>query len=253
MANNGMTLVEFLAAVRGGSRKVQISSVLYWYEHYQGRAAMTVGEVKAALLQARVPGAKTMNVADAFLKSGASVDTKGNNENGVKLWELTETGRSEVRRLHGLPEDEPEVEHGVSELRKVAQKINDASVRAYVDEAILALSVGALRAAIVFMWVAAVREVQDQIWANGAPAVNASLAKYAPNVKSLKKQDDLAEIKESTLLLMAQDLGVLDKAQKLMLEQSLNTRNQCGHPNNYSPGVAKAKSHIEDIVGILFT
>jgi hypothetical protein len=32
----------------------------------------------------------------------------------------------------------------------------------------------------------------------------------------------------------------------------LDTRNQCGHPNKYNPGVAKAKSHIEDIVGILF-
>jgi hypothetical protein len=46
-------------------------------------------------------------------------------------------------------------------------------------------------------------------------------------------------------------LGELDKSQKQILGQCLTTRNQCGYPNKYNPGVAKAKAHIEDITSIL--
>ncbi|CAM5309288.1 hypothetical protein [Leifsonia shinshuensis] len=60
-------------------------------------------------------------------------------------------------------------------------------------------------------------------------------------------------LKEIQLLQIAEDVGVLDKAEKLILEQALTTRNQSGHPNKYRPGVAKVKSHIEDIVGVLWT
>ena len=49
------------------------------------------------------------------------------------------------------------------------------------------------------------------------------------------------------------DLGVVDKAQKDTLVDALNLRNRCGHPTKVKPGVNKAKSFIEDVVGIVFT
>ncbi len=247
-----MTLVEFVQSIRKAPQRVQVLAVMYWFEHYRGREALTASEIKAGLAQARLPTAKTVNVAAVLVKSGAAVDSASNNERGHKLWQLTETGKREVRSRLGLPEEQPQVAHSTGDLQRTAAKITDEVIKAYVDEAILCLSVGALRAAIVFMWVAAARELQTRVWAHGGPAVTATLHKHNPKAKAVAKFDDFAEVKEVALLQIAQDLGELDKSQKQMLDQCLTTRNQCGHPNKYSPGIAKAKAHIEDITSILF-
>jgi hypothetical protein len=247
-----MTLVEFLAAVNGEKRETQVLSALYWHEHYGTQVAMSAAEVKAALVRARLRAAKAMNVPDVLAKAGANVDTPGNSAGGAKLWSLTETGRKCVRSAHGLPDDEPEIEHTVADLAKVAANIAHADTKAFIDEAILCVSVGGLRAAIVFVWVAAVAELETRMWASGAKAVTAAVQKGNQNAKPLTKKDDLVKLKDVELLQVAEDLGILDKSQKLMLGQALDTRNQCGHPNKYKPGVAKVKSHIEDIAGILW-
>jgi len=37
------------------------------------------------------------------------------------------------------------------------------------------------------------------------------------------------------------------------LSQALDLRNKCGHPTKYRPRKIKARSFIEDVVGIVFT
>ena len=78
------------------------------------------------------------------------------------------------------------------------------------------------------------------------------MAKFDPRAKIVKNLDDLVLIKESTLLLVAQELGLFDKNQRSVLEDCLNLRNKCGHPGKYKIGPKKASSFIEDAVGILF-
>lgn len=246
-----MLLVEFLSAANAKTWRERALAVLYWHAHFKDERALSSGQIKAALQSARIPRARQANIADVMNKAGALVDVANKGGNGEKLWTLTPTGETSVRALAGLPETQPEVEHGVEELRKIAAKIQDPDVRAYIDEAVLCLSVNALRAAIVFMWVGAVKVVQERVWSHGAKSVEASAQKYFQKAK-VAKFDDLAALKETTLLDVARDLGEIDKAQWMILGQCLDTRNQCGHPNKYNPGITKAKSHIEDIVGILF-
>ncbi|WP_238963858.1 hypothetical protein KN248_012990 [Mycobacterium paraintracellulare] len=247
-----MTLVEFIHSVRSGSRRIQVLSVLYWYAQYREKEALSASEIRAGLQQARIPKAKDVNVPDVLARAGAYVDSVDNNEKGHKLWQLTDTGKREVRSALGLPGEQPEIAHSTNELQKLAAKLSDAVIREYIEEAILCLSVGALRAAIVFMWVAAARELQNRIWTHGATAVNAAVQTHNSKARQLKKFDDLSEIKETLILQVAQDLGEIDKSEKQMLDQCLTTRNQCGHPNKYRPGAAKAKAHIEEITSILF-
>lgn len=247
-----LSLVEFLAPVKTRSRQAQVTTVLYWHERYANRGSMSAADVRAALVSARVANAKNMNVADVMLKAGSSVDVDGKSDSGLKLWKLTATGHKEVRNLHGLPDEEPEVAHGVAALTRVAAKVVDADTRAYLDEAILCLSVGALRAAIVFVWVGATAELKTRIWSTGAKGVTASVQSRNPNAKALTKKDDLLKLQEVEILQVAQDVGVIDKSERTILGQALDTRNQCGHPNKYDPGVAKARAHIEDLIGILW-
>lgn len=77
-------------------------------------------------------------------------------DNGALLFELTETGEREVRQRLGLPEAEPEVEHDVGALQKLVAGIADQQVQGYINEALTCLRVGALRAAVVFLWTGAV-------------------------------------------------------------------------------------------------
>jgi hypothetical protein len=103
------------------------------------------------------------------------------------------------------------------------------------------------------MWVAAVHEVQERIWAASNPVdITAAAVKHNPKAKVAKKRDDLVEYNEALLLQVAHTIGVLDKNEKSELVKCLDLRNACGHPNKYQPGVHKAKAHIEDIVTILF-
>lgn len=246
-----MTLVEFLATVKGSKRETLALSVLYWYERYGSKPSMTAADVKSALIQARVSNAKNINAPDVLGKAGANVNVDGNATNGAKLWTLTETGRKTVRLAHGLPEDEPELEHGVADLEKVAARIVDPGAKKFVEEAVLCLSVNALRAAIVFVWVGAMADIKTRVWSHGATAVTAAFQKYNSKAQ-LKTHDDLLKFQELDILNVAQDLAVIDKAQKLILGHALDLRNQCGHPNKYWPTVSKAKAHVEDIAGILW-
>jgi hypothetical protein len=152
----------------------------------------------------------------------------------------------------GLPEAEPEVEHDVSSLTKIAEKISDSEAKGFVEEAIKCLQIGALRASVVFLWSGAVRTLQQSAWENGIAKVNAAIQKHDPKVRSLSGTDDFAYVKDKTFLLALQDLRIVDKGQRATLEEALNLRNRCGHPTKYRPGEKKVSSFIEDVAGIVF-
>ena len=163
------------------------------------------------------------------------------------------TGEKEIRRLLLLPGAEAEVEVDVATLTKVASKVRDPGTKGFVEEAIKCLQVGALRAAVVFLWTGAVQTLRTKAWTKGAAKVNAAILTHDPKARTLRKADDFANIKDSVFLLALQDLAVIDKGEKATLEEDLNLRNRCGHPTRYKPGVKKASSFIEDVVGIVFS
>jgi hypothetical protein len=247
-----MTLVEFIAPLKRSSQRDKCLVVLYYFEHYKGTPAMTVAEVRAALGQARVQGAKQMNVAQVFSGAGHHVDASETDEKGRKLWQLTGAGSSAVRSLLGLPDDQPEIAMDVSSLRSTAAKLSDGVARQYVEEALLCLRVGALRAAIVFLWSGGMRQLQNKAAVAGWPEVSAAILKHDLRAKPVKKVEDFAQVKDSVMLLAIRELGIIDKGQWTMLDAVLGLRNQSGHPSKYSPGAKKASAFIEDLIGIAF-
>jgi len=246
-----MTLVEFLNPVRSSSNRDRCLAVLYFQHRYEQVDSLTADQIKRALIQCRVPKAKFINVADVLSKSGAMVDSPGA-KGLARLWRLTGAGEIHVRQVMGLAEAEAEIEHDVSYLKEMAAKIPDPLVRKYIEEAVDCLSVGALRAGVVFVWAGAVRTLQERVLSKGMPQVNTAIQVHDPKARQIKKLDDFQYIKESILLLAAEGVGVLDKAERNTLEENLNLRNKCGHPNKYDPGIKKASSFIEDVTGIVF-
>jgi hypothetical protein len=246
-----VTLVEFLAQLKQPKQRDQVLAVLYYLRRYQDEEAVTVERIRTSLGQARVRNVKRMNIAQVLSASGELVDTKGA-EAGRKLWALTDSGIKHVRDLLGLPSAEIEIEHDVATLSDLAATIKDQLVRGYVEEAITCLQAGALRAAVVFLWTGAIRTLHDEALAIDSATVNAAIKKQDPKARNVSRIEHFGWIGDRVFLEAAPDVGLLDKGQKDTLVDALNLRNRCGHPTKYKPGEAKAKSFIEDVVGIVF-
>jgi hypothetical protein len=247
-----MTVAEFLSPLGGGSQRDLCLAVLYFYQHYRDRPSLTTEEIRAEFIRARVPKASKINVADVLNKGGAMVDSPGVS-GSRRLWQLTTSGESHVRAALNLPAAQPEIEHDVATLEALAAKVSDVVVREYILEAIKCLSVGALRASIVFLWTGAIRTLQEEAFTQHYAKLNAAVAKHDPKGRAVNKLEDFAYVRDATALLAFQELGILDKGEKTTLGEALDLRNRCGHPTNYSPGPKKASSFIEDVLGVVFT
>jgi hypothetical protein len=246
-----MTIVEFLYPLKELSLRDICLAAFYYVQRYEKTESLTVEKLRVVIRKAKIPRAASLNLADVLSKSAPYVDTIGK-EGHRFLWALTSTGQKHVRTLVNLPVVEVEIENDVTSLRQLLKKITDSDTLDYIDEGIKCLSINALRACVVFLWAGVVKKIRDSVMSCGAATINPLVLKYDPKARQVKNIDDLVYIKESILLLVAQDLGIFDKNERGILENCLDLRNKCGHPGKYKIGPKKVSSFIEDIVGIVF-
>lgn len=246
-----MTLVEFLHPLKSSSSRDICLAAMYYHERIENGEPVTVEGLRTLIKRARVPKADKLNLADVLAKSAPFVETVGKQGNRF-IWRLTSSGQEHVRSLLGLPAKDVEIENDISALAGIVSTIADADAADYLSEAIRCLQVNALRATVVFIWAGAVKNLREKAFACGATNVTGAVTKFDPKAKPVTKVDDLVLIKESVLLLALQELGVLDKNQRGVLEDCLDLRNKCGHPGKYKVGQKKVSSFVEDVIGIVF-
>lgn len=248
-----MTLVEFLHPLKQGNNRDICLGALYFHQRYDKAPEVTVDGLRALLLRGRVKNAKSMNVADVLSKAAPYVHQAG--KQGAKiLWALTASGEGRVRELLGLPASDVEIENDVATIEILVNTVPDRDVADYLHEALKCLQVNALRATVVFVWSAVTKEIRERVFASGANAVDAAIAKHdqSPRRKTISKNDDLTSVKEKLLIQVATDLGIFDSNEKGVLEGCLDLRNKCGHPGRYNPGPKKVSGFVEDVIGIVF-
>ncbi|MEA2202123.1 MAG: hypothetical protein QOI89_2719 [Solirubrobacteraceae bacterium] len=246
-----LSLGEFLHPLAKASQRDLVLATMYYLERYEDEEEITTADLKAAFTKAKHTNGKKIQHASVLNYAVPYVEPKGK-DGKLITWALTDTGKSQVRELLDLPAAEPDVEHDVGTLEAIAAKIADENVRSYVEEAIKCLRFGALRAAVVFLWTGAVGVLRDEVWKQGVKTVAPLVAKHASRAPVFKKKDDLAYVNDAALLLIAQELGILDKTQKERLKEALDLRNGCGHPSRYKIREKKVSSFIEDVVGIVW-
>jgi hypothetical protein len=245
-----MTLVEFIAPVVKSTNATKVLVLLFYKDRYENVPSLNVTQIGVALKSARVPNTSKINVSDVLNKCGSHVNRVM--VDGKPVWEITESGKAHVRTLLKLPLRDAEIEHDVTTLSAMLPKIPDADIREYFAEGLKCLQADALRATVVFIWLAAIRTVQQNILKHSVADINNAIKKHDPKAHTVTKLDDFSYIKDKLSLLAAKELGELDKSQKDALEEALNLRNKCGHPVKYNPGVKKVSGFIEDVISILF-
>jgi hypothetical protein len=246
-----VTLVEFIAPVRDKTTRDKCLAILYYSKLHMKNASLTTEGIREALIKARIPKAKKLNVADVMNKGGSHFDSDGF-KNDRLLWRITGAGEEYIQRLLNLPNRPPDIEHDVNTLETLARGIQDPDAREYVEEANKCLKAGALRAGIVFIWAGAIRTIQSKCLSKNLAALNGSLIRHDSKARTVSGIDDFQYVKDKNVLLVAEDVGVLDKAERSTMSEALDLRNRCGHPNKYRPGIKKASSFIEDVMGIAF-
>jgi hypothetical protein len=157
-----MTLGEFLHPLDKAGRTDQVLAVLLFHKAYAEEAEMSAVDVRTALVQARVRGAKGMNVHQALARSEryAHQAKKGG------AWTITESGERHLGDRYGittmLPGNKSQTD--VSALRDLALRVSDEATRGYISEAIECLQAGAHRAAVVFLWSGAIATIRKSVW-----------------------------------------------------------------------------------------
>jgi hypothetical protein len=247
-----MTIVEFLHPINKGGLRNLCLAAMYFHQRYQEGDSITVEGLRALFKRAKIPRSDKLNLAATLSQSAPFVDTVGKEGNKF-LWKLTTSGENHVRELLDLPTSDIEIENDVSSLENIIAGISDDDLTDYLHESVKCLQVNALRASVVFLWSGAIKKIRDDVFSCGVINVNPAIQKFDSKAKLVKKVDDLVLVKESTLLLASQELGLFDKNQRSVLEECLNLRNKCGHPGKYKIGPKKVSSFIEDLVGILFS
>jgi hypothetical protein len=235
-----------LLAVRDLAKQGQRGPVLLLLSHVEQPAPIMRIRDKSVRIGFRTV---TQWNLSAILKSAADDGLVAQLADG---WRLLAPGAKSIES-HYNPEA-PIIAETRHSLKAHSEKIVDPQRRAFVDEAIKCFDVEAYRAAIVFSWVGAAHIIQEHIVANHLTAFNAAGAaraakalpksaasKFVP-VKTIK---DFGPIGEADMLQLCQDAGILHKAEKNILQERLDLRNQCGHPNPLQIAEHAVASHIE--------
>ncbi len=244
-----MLFVEFIAPIRNSTQSLQCLSALYYLKHNLQVEVAPIKQIENLLVErGRVHKRGTVNYPRALehLKEYVDSPSKG-------MWQITPSGETRIRTLLNLPPEEIGSENDTTTLEGVVTaKIDDVLTAEYFKEGIDCLNIGRLRAAVVFIWSGVIYLIRQRLIKKKLTDLNATLRKYDPKARTIKKIDDFSYIKDSVLLLATQDLGLFDKSQREVLEEDLDLRNKCGHPAKYSPGPKRVSAFIEDVVNIIF-
>lgn len=167
-------------------------------------------------------------------------------------WKLLSPGMTRIERYYKSEGAMiSEVRHA---LRGHLASISNEQRRLFVNEAIKSFDVKAYRAAVVLSWVGAVHILQEYIALNHVKAFNdAGIARQTKAAARginytflpVRTTKDFGVIGESDMLQLCQDAGILHKAEKQLLQDRLDLRNQCGHPNPITIAEHTVAHHIE--------
>ncbi|UVO49243.1 hypothetical protein M0208_01435 [Sphingomonas sp. SUN019] len=184
---------------------------------------------------------KKWNLSDVLGKSGGLA---------IRVpagWELTDAGKNYLRAL-GVESANGAAVQIAADLRKHLANVQNATTRAFVEEAIKCYESKLYRSAIVMSWIAAVDVLYREVVANHLDAFNTEAKRVSDKWKKAANADGLSRMGEADFLDRLVAINVIGKNVKDQLAIALNLRNGCGHPNSLAVGGNMVTSHLETLL-----
>lgn len=166
-------------------------------------------------------------------------------------WEITRAGRQYLVN-EGMVEASQGVINVAVELRKFLANVKNPETAEFVGEAIRCYEMNLFRSSVVMSWLAAVFVLQRHVVGTKLSEFNADAKRIDSRWKDAKTTDDLSRLKESDFLNALVRINVLGKNTKEALQQCLDRRNACGHPNSFKIGPNAVAAHVETLLQNVF-
>jgi hypothetical protein len=149
----------------------------------------------------------------------------------------------------------PEVTIKVNDLLDgLGAKIPDMAERAYYQEALICYRHGSMRGAVVMTWNITYSHLCDHVLAKRLADFNARWlvampGKHKNGQKTIKVFDDFNdELKESEVLTLCRDAGIVTKNIYNIMHAALGRRNAAAHPNAVVIDKIQTDAYIVDLV-----
>ncbi|WP_153797004.1 hypothetical protein [Foetidibacter luteolus] len=134
-------------------------------------------------------------------------------------------------------------------LRDLIPKLKSKEQQSFLEEAISCFEIKSFRAAIVMTWLLTMDTIYEFVLANKLSEFNNAIqahGKYKKIVVSTK--DNFSDIKESDFIELLRVAKIVSNDTRKILDEKLDFRNTCAHPNTVVIKETKAISFIEDII-----
>ena len=144
--------------------------------------------------------------------------------------------------------------HVTQLLQELPQKIPDLAERTYLDEALVCYEHGAFRAAIVMCWNLAFHHLCDYVLKHRLADFNHRWYVKLPGQhrngqRSIAVMDDfMEELKESEVMAICKDEGIITKDMWKVMDDKLGRRNSAAHASSISIGQLQADAFIDDLI-----
>jgi hypothetical protein len=196
-------------------------------------------------------GARKLGTGNPSAWLGKMSDAR-NTPNG---WELTLEGKGRIGELISASPLNLNILATASKLRQLLSQVKNKDTQSFIQEAITCYENQQFRAAVVLSWVGAIAVLQDYVISNRLTDFNNQASQhsgYKNKWKPATNRDGLAFMQESDFLTVLQSIRILGKSTKQALDECLNRRNGCGHPNQFKIGEHSVTSHLEILLENVF-
>lgn len=243
-----MELTGLKRAVAGFSAKghPEKIKILGWYlhQHKQSQFFMPV-DIKAVYeeLHETLPSA-----FGGYFQSLCDQNVLLKNSSGYRL---SASAREECDAAYGLRGHKVEV---AKLLRDLPGQIPDLAERTYLDEALICYENAAFRAAVVMAWNLAYHHLCDHVVKRRLSEFNARWVISYPGdhkkaTKAISVIDDfMEELKESQVIAICKDAGIITKDLWKIMDEKLGKRNSAAHASSVVISQLQADAFIDDLV-----
>lgn len=134
-------------------------------------------------------------------------------------------------------------------LRDLITKVVSKEQQTFLEEAISCFEIKSYRAAIVMSWLLTMDTLYEHVLKSKLSDFNNAIQVHGKYKKvTIKSKDNFSDIKESDFIELLRVAKVISNDTRKILDEKLDFRNTCAHPNTVVIKETKAISFIEDVV-----